>query len=193
MNEIEKKWCADTLADLGHSFKRYELLLAEASHRSFYRLYTETNSLVFMISPPSLENNSQFIKLSKLFVRFDLPVPEILYFEAEQGYFLLHDLGTTHFENIYGTSIEEPAIKRAISALYEVVGPRVLSAGPGMIELARNELAARRALFVAPTGRAPARRRVATNGPFGAVQRLSLIHISEPTRLLSMSDAVFCV
>ena len=60
----------------------------------------------------------------------------------------------------------------AISALYEVVGPRVLSAGPGMIELARNELAARRALFVAPTGRAPARRRVATNGPFGAVQRM---------------------
>ena len=119
MDEIEKKWCTNILADLGHSFKRYELLLAEASHRSFYRLYTETNSLVFMISPPSLENNSQFIKLSKLFVRFDLPVPEILHFEAEQGYFLLHDLGTTHFENIYGTSIEEPAIKSAISALYE--------------------------------------------------------------------------
>lgn len=60
----------------------------------------------------------------------------------------------------------------AISALYEVVGPRVLSAGPGMIELAKKELAARRALFLAPTGRAPARKRVATNGPFGAVQRM---------------------
>ena len=119
MNEIEKKWCANILADLGHSFKRYELLLAEASHRIFYRLYTETNSLVFMISPPSLENNSQFLKLSKLFVRFDLPVPEILHFEAEQGYFLMHDLGTTHFKDIYDTNTEELAIKSAISALYE--------------------------------------------------------------------------
>ena len=120
MNEIEKKWCANILADLGHSFKRYELLLAEASHRIFYRLYTETNSLVFMISPPSLENNNQFIKLSKLFVRFDLPVPEILHFEAEQGYFLMHDLGTTHLQDIYDTNTEELAIKSAISALYEL-------------------------------------------------------------------------
>ena len=99
MNEIEKKWCADILADLGHSFKGDELLLAEASHRKFYRLYTETNSLVFMVSPPSLENNNQFIKLSKLFLSFDLPVPQILYFEAEQGYFLMDDLGTTRFED----------------------------------------------------------------------------------------------
>ena len=27
MNEIEKKWCADILADMGHSFKGDELLL----------------------------------------------------------------------------------------------------------------------------------------------------------------------
>ena len=119
MNEIEKKWCADILADLGHSFKGDELLLAEASHRKFYRLYTETNSLVFMVSPPSLENNNQFIKLSKLFLSFDLPVPQILHFEAEQGYFLMDDLGTTRFEDVYGTSTEEYAIKSAISALYE--------------------------------------------------------------------------
>ena len=119
MNEIEKKWCTDILADLGHSFKGDELLLAEASHRKFYRLYTETNSLVFMVSPPSLENNNQFIKLSKLFLSFDIPVPQILYFEAEQGYFLMDDLGTTRFEDVYGTSREEHAIKSAISALYE--------------------------------------------------------------------------
>ena len=119
MNEIEKKWCADILADLGHSFKGDELLLAEASHRKFYRLYTETNSLVFMVSPPSLENNNQFIKLSKLFLSFDLPVPQILHFEAEQGYFLMDDLGATRFEDVYGTSTEEYAIKSAISALYE--------------------------------------------------------------------------
>ena len=72
-----------------------------------------------MISPPSLENNSQFVKLSKLFVGFDLPVPDILQFEAEQGYFLMHDLGTTHLEDVYDTCMEESAIKSAISAIYE--------------------------------------------------------------------------
>lgn len=62
----------------------------------------------------------------------------------------------------------------AISALYEVVGPHVLRTGPRMIELARNELAARRALFEAPSSSTPASGCTTSKstGPLGAVQRM---------------------
>ena len=120
MNEKQKHWCSSILSRLGHSLQKYELLKAEASHRIFYRLHTKTSSFIFMISPPSLENNAQFVNLSQVFTQHGIPVPQVLEYAQETGHVLMTDVGSKHFKDIYNTGTEPLAINRAIDTLIDI-------------------------------------------------------------------------
>ena len=120
MNETQKSWCSEILSQLGHSLQGQELLKAEASHRTFYRLYTNTSTFVFMISPPSLENNAQFVNLSQVFTQHHIPVPKVLEHTPEMGHILMTDVGNKHFEDIYDTETEPLAINNAIDTLTDI-------------------------------------------------------------------------
>lgn len=120
MNESEQNWISKTLGARGHKIISSEPLKAEASHRRFYRLFAKNDTFVFMISPPGLENNSQFVALSEIFSTHDLPVPSVIDFAHELGYFLLTDVGDRHYLDVYDTSSENEAITKAIQALLKL-------------------------------------------------------------------------
>ncbi len=120
MNETQKSWCSVILNQLGHSLQGQESLKAEASHRTFYRLHTKTSTFIFMISPPSLENNAQFVSLSQVFTQHHIPVPQVLEYAPETGHILMTDVGNKHFEDIYDTEAEPEAINKAIDTLISI-------------------------------------------------------------------------
>ena len=70
-----------------------------------------------MSSPPNLERNDAFTQLATIFITAGVPVPKILAEETHQGWFLLTDLGTTHFEDIYGTPSQDAALTCAFDLL----------------------------------------------------------------------------
>lgn len=122
MNEISIPdetlvWCKSVLSDTGEQVTETKALRVEASHRSFYRIVTSKRSLVLMASPPNLEQNAQFLALAQVFRKQGLPVPEVLAQENEFGWFLLTDLGTTHLEDLYGSTAQDAAIKAAVDVL----------------------------------------------------------------------------
>lgn len=105
---------------MGAALEHAEPLQVEASHRHFYRLVTNQTNTTFvcMQSPPALENNAQFTALAGLFGKHALPVPQILACDTARGYFLLDDLGTDQFADLYGTTLEHAALAAAIDALH---------------------------------------------------------------------------
>ena len=76
-------------------------LRVEASHREFYRLQDALSdrSWVAMSSPPSLENNEQFVALAELF--HGLGTPKVLAADQVTGFFLMEDLGSVHLSDAY--------------------------------------------------------------------------------------------
>ena len=120
MNDSEQNWISKALEGRGHKILRSESLKAEASHRKFYRLYAKIDTFVLMVSPPALENNTQFMNLSRIFNDHELPVPKVIDFSHDLGYFLLTDVGNRHYSEVYDTPTEKRAISAAIKALVEL-------------------------------------------------------------------------
>ena len=118
------RWVESSLSD---AVAGAEPLLAEASHRRFYRLRlaragdsgaeSGDASLVVMDSPPALERNDAFLYMQGLLARHGLPVPRILASDADQGFFLLSDFGNRHLQDAYRGPERERAIALAIDAL----------------------------------------------------------------------------
>ena len=52
-----------------------------------------------MSSPPSLENNEQFVALAELF--HGLGTPKVLAADQVNGFFLMEDLGSVHLSDAY--------------------------------------------------------------------------------------------
>lgn len=110
-------WCEAALATNGEAIVDVEPLRVEASHRCFYRIKTDNRTVVLMDSPPALERNDQFAKLGTLFHQCGLPVGEIQARNEAEGLFLLEDLGDVHFEELYGSELEDEALTAAIDLL----------------------------------------------------------------------------
>ena len=111
------QWCDDTLNALDDSVADVIPLRVEASHRCFYRVQTQRQSLVLMDSPPALERNAQFVMLAEAFGRQGVPVPQILAAEENRGFYLMTDLGDTHLEDLYDTPVAGDALQAAINML----------------------------------------------------------------------------
>ena len=79
--------------------------------------FASVTSVILMTSPPALEQNSQFLHLAGVFRRAGLGVPAVLAVEEREGWFLLEDLGTRHFADLYGTGTEDAALAAALESL----------------------------------------------------------------------------
>ncbi len=137
-------WLQTTLATYQRQLKSIEPLKVEASHRRFYRLQLSSPtpaaqdeqtaqdhghcSAVLMLSPPTLEQNVAFEALAKVFGDANIPVPDILATDHEQGVFLMTDLGRRSLEDCYKTSdspeLKRQAVESAISELHNLAQVR---------------------------------------------------------------------
>jgi aminoglycoside/choline kinase family phosphotransferase len=67
---------------------------ADASFRRYLRVDTHAgHSLIVMDAPPEQENCEPFVKVAQLMKLADLTAPEVLAWDAPQGFMLLTDLG----------------------------------------------------------------------------------------------------
>jgi len=101
-------WLASAFDGLGlDAPEQLEALPAEASHRRFYRLRRRDGARwVLMVSPPELEQNAQFERLSACFAAAGLPVPRVLAKAPGSGCYLLTDQGEAPLEAAYGDAAQ---------------------------------------------------------------------------------------
>ncbi len=116
-----------------------ETLVAEASHRHFYRITAGPRSFVVMDSPPDKEQNEQFRIMQKLFTQHGVPVPQILA-EDERGFFLLTDLGQQHFVDAYTTGAVDACLQIAIDQLVNIQNVKDAAIPPYTGTRLRDEL-----------------------------------------------------
>lgn len=146
-------WTADQLARQGctRSF-RCEALLVEASHRHFYRIHAERGgvetSFVLMRSPPTKENNSQFVALARVFADHGVNVPTVLGEEPANGFYLVSDLGERHLADAYGTGLQDQALRAAIDTLIRIQTIDDARVPPYEPDRFRDELAIFRIWFI---------------------------------------------
>lgn len=128
MDDALKDWCeAGARAHFGAGgATAWQALAVEASHRRFYRLHwrrgAASDSLVVMDSPPERENNDQFVALARLFGRHGIGVPALIAEDRERGWFLMSDLGSTHFADVYPQRGPAPVMPLALDALHHLQG-----------------------------------------------------------------------
>jgi len=92
---------------------RFEIvtLKGDASDRSYFRVHyfrrsTEEKSsiIVMQLKEPSLEKEPDFNRMQKFLYHLDIPVPEILHYDAERGLLFLEDGGDTHLADLAQSS-----------------------------------------------------------------------------------------
>jgi len=123
-----RRWAETRVLALGWpGGLRWEPLRVEASHRRFYRIFPATTvaaeapaSLVLMDSPPTLENNPQFLRLADIFARHGVGVPRILDHEASSGWFLLSDLGSNHLADVYLKGRPDAVLPAVLTTLHRI-------------------------------------------------------------------------
>ncbi len=75
--------------------KVYALLRRNASFRRYLRIDTDSgHSLIVMDAPPDEENCQPFVQVQALMAQAGLPVPEVLAWDAANGFMLLTDMGS---------------------------------------------------------------------------------------------------
>jgi len=83
---------------------------ADASFRSYWRFQNGDQSWIVMDAPPALEDCAPFIDISGRLLRAGLRAPEVIAFDAQQGFLLLTD---------FGTRLLLPALNpKSVNALY---------------------------------------------------------------------------
>ena len=108
---------------------------ADASFRRYLRVDTQAGaSLIVMDAPPDKENCEPFVKVAKLMQLAGLKAPEVLAWDAPQGFMLLTDLGDQTM-----MSAINPKNPQANHALYmqavDVLIEWQLSSKPGVLPL----------------------------------------------------------
>ncbi|HLU04848.1 MAG TPA: phosphotransferase [Advenella sp.] len=74
---------------------------SDASFRRYFRVDTETDSLIIMDAPPAHEDCRPFVDIASRLDRAGLNVPKILEAQIDQGLLLLSDLGhDTYYQRI---------------------------------------------------------------------------------------------
>jgi N-acetylmuramate 1-kinase len=67
---------------------------ADASFRRYFRIDSASKSFIIMDAPPDKEDSAPFVRIASLLSDAGLLVPQILNWQAAQGFMLLSDLGT---------------------------------------------------------------------------------------------------
>ncbi len=70
---------------------------ADASFRRYFRVEHKNDSQIIMDAPPEKEDSEPFVRISSYLSKLDLNVPTVLNSLAEQGFYLLTDLGSVPY------------------------------------------------------------------------------------------------
>ena len=95
MQEI-KAW----IETLGYKNYELEVVCADASFRSYYRLFVNEESFIVMDSSLDKESIYPFIDISVRLLKAQVEVPRILAQNLSEGFLLLSDLGTQHLADV---------------------------------------------------------------------------------------------
>lgn len=123
MDQALQHWAETRLRQLDPGARApvaWQPLRVEASHRRFYRVGTPAISFVVMSSPPTLENNAQFVALAELFHEHGIGVPELLGEDPAQGWYLMTDLGESHFDDVYAAAGPDAVVPGALQTLHRL-------------------------------------------------------------------------
>jgi N-acetylmuramate 1-kinase len=90
------------------------ILKGDASDRSYFRVNyflnsrpTEKKSIIVMqLKEPQPEKEPDFNRMQKFLLHLDVPVPEILFYDAKRGLLFLEDGGDKHLEDLARNSPE---------------------------------------------------------------------------------------
>ena len=88
------KWVISEASNLEFSEVRsIKPLREQASLRNYFRIETDRNSKVGVISDPSSDTNNLFTLYSKFFLENNLRVPKVEAYDHKQGFLLIEDFG----------------------------------------------------------------------------------------------------
>jgi aminoglycoside/choline kinase family phosphotransferase len=112
MNQI-KSW----LDTIGFKYNNIEVASSDASFRSYYRLFRDSQTYILMDSSLQIESLIPFLDMqSRLFI-VGVKVPEVFERDLELGYLILEDFGSTHLLDVLGRDNEEANYKKAIDEI----------------------------------------------------------------------------
>lgn len=102
-----KSWLEPLAKEPISSFEFFTLK-GDASDRSYFRVNyylksrpTEKSSIIVMqLKEANSEKEPDFNRMQKFLKHLDMPVPEILYYDAERGLLFLEDGGDMHLEDV---------------------------------------------------------------------------------------------
>jgi N-acetylmuramate 1-kinase len=136
-------WVDSVLAQMGSQVEDgWRPVVGDASFRQFYRIRTRQQSLIAMDAPPATENNAQFVRLSQVFRRAGVHVPDVIASDLENGFLLVSDLGELLYSTVYETAERDLAIDAALETSITIaqVGEAGGAVPPYTIQRFRDEL-----------------------------------------------------
>ena len=86
------------------------ILAGDASFRRYYRLRTESRSVVLMDAPPPQENARAYTQVAQILRGYGLSAPEILAADLERGFLLIEDFGDDTYTKLLASGSDEPAL-----------------------------------------------------------------------------------
>jgi len=90
---------------------------SDASFRRYFRVTLAESSWVVMDAPPEKEDTSPFIKIAQFLDLNQVHVPEIIAQDAEQGFLMLTDLGSTPYLKELNSNTADQLYRDAITGI----------------------------------------------------------------------------
>jgi len=84
-------------AQLGSAQYQIEPASADASFRRYFRVRTQDESLIAMDAPPDKEDSHPFVRIAGYLAAMQINAPRVLAENYSDGFFLLSDLGHSHY------------------------------------------------------------------------------------------------
>ena len=106
-------WLAATATPFALRPETLRSASADASFRRYFRVDAAQGSCIVMDAPPDKENSEPFVRIASLMAQAGLRVPEVLAWDAPQGFMLLSDLGARTMMEVI-----DPARPQANQAMY---------------------------------------------------------------------------
>ncbi|HHL32503.1 MAG TPA: aminoglycoside phosphotransferase [Oceanospirillales bacterium] len=93
---------------------------SDASFRSYWRVFSQSNTYIVMDAPVEHENSSTFVDVSRKLTAAGLQVPIVYSKNLDDGFLLLSDLGTVQYLDILTEDNCQTLYTDAISALHTI-------------------------------------------------------------------------
>lgn len=97
-----------------------EVVSADASFRSYYRLRKDNESYILMDSSLVLESLLPFMEISERLSRVNVRVPSIIVRNIKLGYLILEDFGSVHYLDVLNEGNYRKLYKKAIDEIVKM-------------------------------------------------------------------------